>query len=180
MSRVAAQDGAAMKTVIIGLGNTILTDDGAGVYVARSLSGRLAGEDVEIIETESAGMNLLEMLDGHDRAVLVDAIALDGVEPGTVFRLGVDDLRITPRLASCHDIDIVTALELGRRLGLRMPSEVVIFAIQGGDLLTLGEQPTPEVAAVLPRVADEIESFLEGTGEKRISIPLSEKRHGDA
>jgi hydrogenase maturation protease len=171
---------SAMKTVIIGLGNTILTDDGAGVYVARDLSARLAGTGTDIIETESAGMNLMEMLDGHERAVLVDAIALEGVEPGTVFRLSPDDLRITPRLASCHDIDIVTALELGRRLGLSMPSEVVIFAVQGADMLTLGEIPTPAVADVIPLVADEIETMLFGKDAARVSIPLSERKCDDA
>lgn len=169
-----------MKTVIIGLGNTILTDDGAGVYVARDLRSRIPGTQVDIIETESAGMNLLEMLSGHDRAILIDAIALEGVPAGTVFRLAPDDLRITPRLSSCHDIDIVTALELGRRLGLHMPSEVVIYAIQGGDMLTLGETPTPAVAGVLPLVAGEIEAALGGPDAPRISVPISRVRTSDA
>jgi hydrogenase maturation protease len=150
------------------------------VYIARDLSARLAGTGTEVIETESAGMNLLEMLSGHERAVLVDAIALEGVEPGTVVRLSPDDLRLTPRLASCHDIDIVTALELGRRLGLSMPSEVVIYAVQGEDMLTLGERPTKAVAAVLPLVADEIEAMLTGSAAHSVSIPLSEVRDSDA
>ena len=169
-----------MKNVIIGLGNTVLSDDGAGVYVARLLSGRLDPGESTIIETESAGMNLMEMLSGFDRAFLVDAILLDGEEPGTVFRLRPDDLRITPRLSSCHDIDIVTALELGRQLGLSMPSEVTIFAIQGDDLLTLREGCTPRVEAVLRPLADEIESLATGREGQRVSIGLEERRNRDA
>ena len=169
-----------MKTVIIGLGNTVLSDDGAGVYVARILSGRMDSEDIRVIETESAGMNLMEMMGGSDRAVLVDAILLDGEDAGTVFRLLADDLRITPRLSSVHDIDIVTALELGRQLGLHMPEEVHIFAIQGEDMLTLHEGCTPRVNSVLEPLADEIEAVVRGGEAKTISIPLAERKNRDA
>ena len=169
-----------MKTVIIGLGNTVLSDDGAGVFVARILSGRFELGDVSVIETESAGMNLMEMLGGFDRAFLIDAILLNGEDAGTVFRLRADDLQITPRLSSCHDIDIVTALELGRQLGLHMPEEVTIFAIQGDDMKTLHEGCTPQVEAVLEPLADEVEGLVKGKDVPRISIPLAERKNRDA
>ena len=169
-----------MKTVIIGLGNTVLSDDGAGIYVARLLSGRIGSDGVDVFETDAAGMNLMEMLAGSDRAVLVDAILLDDEDPGTVFRLKTDDLRITPRLSSVHDIDIVTALELGRQLGLHMPDDVHIFAIQGADMLTLHEGCTPDVEAVLEPLADEIASMIDGGEAKQVSIHLSERKNRDA
>ncbi|MCK4550203.1 MAG: hydrogenase maturation protease [Candidatus Krumholzibacteria bacterium] len=169
-----------MKTVIIGLGNTVLSDDGAGVFVARMLSGRFESDNISVIETESAGMNLMEMLGGYDRAFLIDAILLNREDPGTVFRLRADDLQITPRLSSCHDIDIVTALELGRQLGIHMPEEVMIFAIQGDDMKTLREGCTPNVESSLLPLADEIEGLVKGTEAPRISIPLSERKNRDA
>jgi hydrogenase maturation protease len=169
-----------VKTVIIGLGNTILSDDGAGIYIVRMLGGDLSGTDVAVIETESAGMNLMEMMAGYERAILVDVIQLDGEEPGTVFRLKPDDLKITPRLSSCHDIDIVTAVQLGKRLGMDMPDDVVILAVQADDVLTLHEGCTPRVEEVLPRVAEEIESIVGGEDGRRISIGLDERRAGDA
>ncbi len=168
-----------VKTVIIGLGNTVLTDDGAGVYTARILRERL-GSEVEILEAETAGMDLMEMLAGHKRAIIIDAIMLDDVQPGTVFRLSPDDLRITPRLASCHDIDVVTALELGRRLGFSMPEEVIIYAIQGEDMLTLNEGCLETVAKVLPMVADEIASLVHGRNTERLSIDLADRSRGNA
>ncbi len=169
-----------MKTVIIGLGNTVLSDDGAGVFVARMLSGRFESDEVSVIETESAGMNLMEMLDGYDRAVLIDAILLNCEDAGTVFRLRADDLQITPRLSSCHDIDIVTALELGKQLGLHMPEEVTIFAIQGEDMKTLHEGCTPVVEGSLLPLADEVEGLVKGSDAVCISIPLSERKNRDA
>jgi hydrogenase maturation protease len=169
-----------MQTLIIGLGNTVLSDDGAGVYVARLLQGRFRSADIAVIETECAGMNLMEMLRGFDRAILVDAILLDGEDAGTVFRLRADDLLITPRLSSCHDIDIVTALQLGRQLGLHMPDQVTIFAVQGDDMKTLHEGCTPRVEAALEPLADEIESLVIGKDSPRISISLSERKNRDA
>ncbi len=169
-----------MKTVIIGLGNTVLSDDGAGVYVARLLAGRFDTDDVSVVEMDAAGMNLMEGLGGFDRAFLIDAILLNEEIPGTVFRLRTDDLQITPRLSSCHDIDIVTALELGRQLGLHMPEEVTIFAIQGDDMKTLCEDCTGKVEAVLEPLADEVEALILGKDTPRISIELSERKNRDA
>ncbi len=169
-----------MKTVIIGLGNTVLSDDGAGVYVARMLSGRFETGDISVIETDSVGMNLMEMLGGFDRAFIVDAILLNGEEPGTVFRLRADDLQIAPRLSACHDIDIVTALELGRQLGLHMPDEVTIFAVQGDDMKTLHEGCTPDVEAALEPLADEVEALVNGKDTHRISIALADRKNRDA
>ena len=168
-----------MKTVIIGLGNTVLTDDGAGVFTARILKDRL-GPSVKVIEAELAGMDLMEMMNGQDRAVIIDAIMLDDVEPGTVFKLNPDDLRITPRLASTHDIDIVTALELGNRLGFHMPEDVTIFAIQGEDMLTLHEGCLDKVTAVLPLLADEVVSLVEGRESRRVSIDLNDRKTWNA
>ncbi|MFO7915074.1 MAG: hydrogenase maturation protease [Candidatus Krumholzibacteriales bacterium] len=168
-----------MSTVIIGLGNTILSDDGAGIYAARELREKL-DSSFNIMEAELAGLDLMEMMKDYDRAVIIDAIKLDGEEPGTVFKLRNDDIRITPRLASCHDVDLVTAIALGRRLGLKMPDEVIIYAVQGGDVLTLNEGCTEPVERVIPDLVDEIAGTLTGKRHRRISIPLEERSNRDA
>ncbi len=72
-----------MKTRIIGLGNTILTDDGVGVYAARELQKRL-GDAVDIVETETAGFGLMELLTGWDRVILIDSIQFDDLAPGWI------------------------------------------------------------------------------------------------
>jgi hydrogenase maturation protease len=138
-----------MKTRIIGLGNTILTDDGVGIYAARELRKRLAAagleDSVDIVETETAGFGLMELLTGWERVILIDSIQFDDVEPGTVIQIDPQDLRTSLRLRSVHEIDLPTVLALGRKLGLPMPEEVKIVAIQTEDALTLGESLTPTV-----------------------------------
>ena len=132
-----------MKTRIIGIGNTILSDDGIGIYTVRELSRRLHDIDSsakpDIVETEVAGFALMELMSGWDRVILVDSILFDDIEPGTVVRLGVDNLRTSLKLRSVHEIDLPTALALGRHLGLPMPSHVSVFGIQAEDTTTLGE-----------------------------------------
>jgi hydrogenase maturation protease len=135
-----------MKTRVIGLGNSILSDDGVGIYAARDVARRC---DVDVVETEVGGFALMELMTGWDRVLLVDSIMFDGVEPGTVVRLDPEDLHTSLRLRSVHDIDLPTALELGRRLGLDMPSELVVFGIQAEDPYTLGETLSEPAAAGL-------------------------------
>lgn len=168
-----------MKTIVIGLGNTILTDDGVGIYVARALGERLCGA-ADVREAELAGLDLLEMLKGYDRAFIVDAIQLDGEAPGDIFRMRPDDIRITPRLASFHDIDLVTALALGRRLEFHMPAEVVIFGVQAADCLTLGEGCTEAVNDAIPALVDEIVGEITGAPHRQVSKRLSERRNTGA
>jgi hydrogenase maturation protease len=168
-----------MKTLILGLGNTILRDDGIGIYAVRALAARVDGA-ADCRESESAGLDLVELLRGYERAVIVDAIQLEGEDPGTVFRLKPDDLRITARLASLHDIDLVTALALGRRLGFEMPEDVTVYAVQVCDALTLGEECTEAVAGALPGLVDEIAAEISGGALARVSRPLRERKRRDA
>ncbi len=169
-----------VRTILVGLGNTVLRDDGVGIYTVRAAREKLDGADVDVIEAELAGLDIMEKLRGYDRAIIVDAIQLDGEEPGTVFRIRPDDIRITPRIASFHDIDLVTAVELGKRLGFHMPSEVVIFAVQAEDVLTLEEGCLPAVAGVIPGLADEIVGEITGRPHTTVSRKLPARETGNA
>ncbi len=164
-----------MKTLVLGLGNTLICDDGVGVYTARACTGRFDGL-ADVREAELGGVDLIEMLQGYERAIIVDAIQLEGEIPGTVFRIRPDDMQITPRLASVHDIDLVTALELGRRLGFSMPGDVVVYAVQGEDMVTIHEGCRAAVEAVIEPLAREIEGLVKGETKERISIPLAGRK----
>jgi len=131
---------------IIGLGNSILTDDGVGIYAVRELRRRLEGSglrnSVDIVETEVGGFALMELMAGWARVILVDSIQFAGLKSGTVIRIEPEDLHTSLRLRSVHDIDFPTVLELGRKLGLEMPATVTVFGIQAEDALTFGESLT--------------------------------------
>jgi hydrogenase maturation protease len=135
-----------MDTRIIGLGNSILTDDGVGIYAVREVSRRLAEAELsscaDVIETEVAGFALMELMTGWNRIILVDSIQFDDVVPGTVVRIRPEDLRTSLRIRSVHEIDLPTAVAFGRKLGLPMPETITIIGIQAEDALTLGERLT--------------------------------------
>jgi hydrogenase maturation protease len=143
------------RTLVLGLGNPILGDDGVGILVAREARRRLAGlGGVETREVSFAGLDLVELLAGFDRAVLVDAIKTPCGEPGAIYRLDPEELPTTDRLMATHEIDLITALALGRRMGLSMPRDVVIYAVEVEDDRSFGEALTPIVArAVGPTAA---------------------------
>ncbi len=136
-------------TVVIGLGNPILRDDGVGFHVAKALRDRLDERRVEVVEACIGGFRLMETLAGRRRAVLVDAVRLGG-RPGQVYRLHVEDFRGSIRAASPHEAGLPEALTLGRRLGMEMPEEVVVVGIEPAEVEEFGEGLTPEVAAALP------------------------------
>lgn len=155
-----------MRTLVLGLGNPILTDDGVGIHVVREAACRMgeagASDQLTFAEASVGGFRLLEVLAGHERALLVDAIVTPEGEPGDVYRLGVHDLRASLHSGSTHDLSLPGALALGRRLGMALPSDehLAILAVEAGDVLTFGEGCTPPVGSAIPRAADMVIDWI--------------------
>lgn len=154
------QEVEIMNTLIIGLGNPILTDDGVGVKVAYQLQELLDQEshpDVTITEASAGGIRLMEAMLGYDRVILIDAFLLDeeNTQPGRIHRLTLDELRSlspTQHSASAHDTTLVTALEAAQEMGYPTPEDVIIFAVEVENILEFSETPTPQVAKAIPKV----------------------------
>ncbi|MCZ7542103.1 MAG: hydrogenase maturation protease [Anaerolineae bacterium] len=151
------------KTLVIGLGNPILTDDAAGIKVARALRAGPLPAGVDVAELSVGGLALMEAMVGYERAVLIDAIKTRGGAPGQVYTLALDDLPGTLNTASAHDVNLATALATGRRLGAPLPedADIHIIAIEAEDVLTFGEQCTPAVEAAIPVAARRVLALLQ-------------------
>ena len=149
-----------MKTLVLGLGSSILSDDAVGLVVARRLRERLGDrDDVDFVLNEEGGMTLLEESLGYDRLVVIDSI-LTGSEPGTIHRLDPSDLGRSIHSNSPHGLNLATVLELGRTQGMDVPSDVVIYAIEAADTLTFAEELTPALAARVDSIVDQIAEEL--------------------
>ena len=153
-----------MKTLVLGLGNPILTDDGVGIYVVREVAARYQQDGVTFAEASVGGLRLLEHLEGYERVIMVDAIQTRDGKPGDIYRLHPNELRASLHSGSTHDLSFPGALALGRGMGMVLPSDddIVIFAIQVEDILTFGESCTSAVAAAIPSAAETVLSELEG------------------
>jgi hydrogenase maturation protease len=156
-----------MKTILVGLGNPILTDDGVGVKVAYEIENRLGINipvNLTITEASVGGLRLMELLEGYDRAIIIDAIQTkEGHQPGTIYRMTLDDLReISPtqHSSSAHDTSLITALDAGKHMGMKLPDDVIIFAVEVVNILDFSEQPTPDVAEAIPKVTEMVLEIL--------------------
>jgi hydrogenase maturation protease len=147
------------KIIIIGLGNPILTDDGVGVKVAYEVEkvlGARIPDNLTITEACVGGLRLMELLVGYDKVILIDALLIEnGHKPGTIHHMTLKDLEeISPtqHSASAHDTSLVTALEAGREIGLELPFEFSIYAVDVENIMDFSDEPTPAVAAAIPKV----------------------------
>jgi len=161
-----------MRTLVLGLGNPILTDDGVGLQVARRVRENLGGRDgVSVQELYAGGIRLIDVLSGFDRVLLVDAMLSKQRAPGewVSFRLSADDSPLqkhplTHNASSTHDLDLPTTLEMGRKLGMPMPSEVWVWGVEASDVETFSEQLTSAVAGAVGPVAEEVSAFAASRG----------------
>ncbi|MBN1177707.1 MAG: hydrogenase maturation protease [Anaerolineae bacterium] len=145
-----------MSTLVLGLGNPILTDDGVGIYAVREAARRCPRADVTFAEAGVGGLRLLEQIGGYARVILVDAIQTPTGRPGDVRCLRPGDLHASLHAGSSHDLSLPGALALGRQLGLPLPPDeaIVILAMEVADVLTFGEACTPPVRVALPHLID--------------------------
>lgn len=152
-----------LRTLVLGLGNPIVTDDAVGLRVAAELKPLFTQRaDVIVDEDYWGGLRLMERLVGFDRAIIIDAIQT-GAPPGTIRTLTPAELP-TQHSASAHDVNLPTALAFGRKMGLHLPpdEQIVLVAIEAADILTFGERCTPAVEAAIPRAVQLILDFVTG------------------
>ncbi len=145
-----------MRVLVLGVGNPILSDDGVGIHVARELKKR-APPEVDVEELAASGLELLDVVRGYDKVIIVDAIQTASGRPGEVHILEEKDFEKSVHGSSPHGINIATALALGRRLMPEdMPKEVEFFAIEAEDLVNVKEELTHSVAEALPGIVRRI------------------------
>ena len=150
----------ARRLLLLGLGNDILTDDAVGLLVVRELRPKLAAHpSIDIRETTEMGLALLDFITGYRAVVIVDSIQTGKASPGFLHELDAPALtQLTGRTP--HFVGVGETLALGRHLGLAMPEQVKIFAIEVEDPFTLGTALTPALQAALPGIVQRIAASL--------------------
>ena len=148
-----AKINVAGKTVIIGVGNLLLKDEGVGVHAVRELRQKALPAGVEVLDGGVAGIGLLDFFPGAQKLVLIDAADMN-LAPGTVVRFTPEEIRSQPGgpKFSAHDVGLLEVLELASALG-QSPPEVVIIGVQPGEI-SWGTDLTPEVRSSLPLVVE--------------------------
>jgi hydrogenase maturation protease len=157
-----------VQTLVLGLGNPILGDDGVGWHVAEQVRRRLAtspedrSASVEVECAAQAGLGLMERMIGYDRAILVDAVRTGRWPVGAVHRLALEEIPepCAGHLASAHDASLQAALALGRRLGAALPARITVVAVEARTVHEFSVGLTPAVADAVPKAADMVLATL--------------------
>jgi hydrogenase maturation protease len=150
---------ADSKTLILGLGNPILSDDGVGLVVAERLRGRVDG--VDVISTPLTGLHLLDLMVGYDALFLIDAMITTESPPGELKFISPDEVSL-PTLSS-HGFNLLEILNLGKKLGLSVPELKWVYGITIGTGPAFGEEPSQELMEKVEAMASQIASHI---GEK--------------
>ena len=154
-----------MKTLVVGLGNPILGDDGVGWKVAEEVKKKFPLDSCVDVECLSlGGISLMEHLIDYDRAILVDAFALD--EPiGSILVLKLSDLPNYSAFhtTSTHDTSLQDAIELGRSMGAHLPDDVMVVGIATKHVYDFSEKLSPPVAKAASQVAQIVLNLLKQT-----------------
>lgn len=141
---------ASTSTLVLGIGNTLLSDEGVGVHVVEQLrTACVDRDDIELVDGGTLSFTLAEVISSHPRLVVVDAARLDS-PPGTVavFEGAEMDRRLRGGLQSVHEVSLSDLMDIARLTGT-LPAQRALVGIQP-DSIDWGEAPTPEVAAAVP------------------------------
>lgn len=150
-----------MKTIILGVGNPILRDDGVGIHVVQELRQHINDPNVTIDEALTGGMNLVDLILGYDKAILIDAVKTKSAQTGEVKRISLSDFS-SARSCNPHDVSLLEALQMAEKLGEdRIPQEIVVIGIlMNNTPCEFGERLSEKVAAAVPKAVEMILSEL--------------------
>ncbi len=143
-----------MQIRVLCLGNDLLADDALGIVVAERIRERVPVE-VDVVETMETGFGLMDYLLDVRRMVVVDTVLTGGASPGTMYLVRERDVKDASG-GSPHYTGLFEGLELGRRLGLAVPTDLVIVAVEGDDCRTVGGLMSQAVYDSIPLVIEQV------------------------
>jgi len=154
------------KVLILGVGNSILSDEGLGVHLVKRLQGEVFPDNVEIMDGGTLGLELLTYMDNVAKLIIIDCVK-GGAEPGSIFRFEPDKVNVIPNehKISFHDLGIFDFIQLAALRESLPPT--IIFGMEPKEI-DWGEELSTPVAAEMGKlkalVTDEIEMSLKQLG----------------
>jgi len=144
------------RVLVLGLGNLLMGDEGIGVHAVRELWKRTLPAHVDVVDGGTAGLEILELMQGYDKVVIIDAVDA-GMEPGTILRFGSQDVTFeeVDAALSLHQEKVLRVLKLAEYLG-RDLAPVVIYGMQP-EAMGWSTELSPAVLARLGSLVDTVE-----------------------
>ncbi len=147
------------KILVLGVGNLLLRDDGAGVHAIKELEKFSLPGNVQLLEAGTVSHQLLPLFNSIDYLIVIDAVEA-GDAPGTIFRFSPDDIRVkSGQRFSLHQISLMDVLSLTSLTG-RMP-ETIIFGIQPVDVSSWSLELSDAVRESVPKIRELVFAEIE-------------------
>lgn len=144
-----------MKTLVLGIGNLLLGDEGVGVHAAQALMREDLPESVEVLEVGTSILDALPALEEAGRIIVLDCVKAGG-EPGTIYRTPLSECSGSRCIASMHGFDIFRVLALAGRDDL---PEVVVYGVEPA-FISWSMELSPQVSAALPVLLNTVKAKI--------------------
>lgn len=144
-----------MKTIVLGVGNQILGDDGVGVHIANELKKHINNPNITIDEAITGGMNLLDLILGYDKAIIIDAVKTENGDNGEVIRVPINDFT-TMHSCNPHDVSLIEAIKMAKKMGEdRIPQEIIVIGVLMKKMpCEFGEKLSKKIAEAVPKAIE--------------------------
>ncbi len=153
------------KTMILGVGNYLMGDEGLGVHLAKSLENEELPSHITVLDGGTGGFHLLQYFEEHDRVIIVDA-TLDGREPGSIRLIKPRYASDYPAAMSSHEIGLKDMIAAMHFLGKE--PEVYIFVVSIETLQQQGIELTREIAGVMEELKERVVELAAGLTTSRV------------
>ncbi|MDX1284246.1 MAG: hydrogenase maturation protease [Draconibacterium sp.] len=147
-------------TLVLGIGNEILCDDGIGPRLCDFLKEKFADKPIQFEKLNVGGLEVLEFINGYETVVFIDAIKTVDGQIGEVYNYTPDDFRETLHLSNLHDTNFITALELGKSLDFKIPKNMYIIAVEIKEDMVFSEYFTEELAINYDEIKEKVITLL--------------------
>lgn len=149
------------NTLILGLGNDILMDDGIGPKLAWEIQKKFIDDNIVYDTAAVGGMELIEMIRDYNHVIIIDAIKTKDGVPGTVYYLTPSSFKETLHISNLHDISFLTALQLAKKIDISITEKIDIIAIEIVEDRTFGSSFTPAIQLKYEEIKKEVFNMVE-------------------
>jgi len=151
-----------LPLIILGLGNKILGDDGAGILVAEKLKKRLQNvPQIKVDTTSLGGLRIIDFIKDYNSAIIIDTIKSGMKLAGHIYIFSHKDFINSLRMVSYHDINFCTAIEFAKKMNIQMPQEILIYAIEAKKTDVFTYKISREIKTAIDICTEKIISFIE-------------------
>ena len=152
--------------MVLGVGNSIRMDDGAGIRVVEQLEQdeELSKYKISFQYLNTGGLDILDAIDGFDHAIIVDAASMadQGLKPGDIFYLeNLNEVDIKdPGGISSHGVGVLPVLKYAKIGGYKVPNPIEIYGVQIKEIGFISEELTPEVSKGVKDLIPKLKSHI--------------------